>query len=74
MAKITLKIDGMTCPVCSDKVDGALKSAKGVTDVSVNLKKGTAVVHYDESETDPKKLVRTVIDAGYRAEIKHGLF
>ncbi len=74
MAKTTLRVEGMMCPVCSGKVDEALKSAEGVKEVSVDLKRGTVRVVFDETKTEPKKLIRAVLDAGYRAEIKHGFF
>ena len=74
MAKTTLKVEGMMCPVCSGKVDKALRSAEGVSEVAVDLKKGTVRVVFDESKTEPRKLIRAVLDAGYRAEIKHGFF
>lgn len=71
MAKKTLKVEGMMCEGCVEKVDNALKAVPGVTSVDVNLKKGTAVVQGDAADD---ALVKAVVDAGYRASIKHGLF
>ncbi|MGE0014773.1 MAG: heavy-metal-associated domain-containing protein [Candidatus Methanomethylophilaceae archaeon] len=72
MAKTILKIQGMTCEMCSKKVEEALRAVEGVSEVSVDLKKGLAtVVHDGVAEKD---LVRAVVDMGYRAEARRGLF
>ncbi len=70
MAKKMLKIEGMMCEGCSANVDKALRAVPGVDTVDVNLKKGTAVV---EGEADDNALIRAVVDAGFRAKVKHGL-
>ncbi|HKM09604.1 MAG TPA: heavy metal-associated domain-containing protein [Candidatus Methanomethylophilaceae archaeon] len=73
MSNTNLKIQGMTCGSCSAKVEEALKSVDGVTDVTVDHRKGSArITHNDSISTE--KLIRTVVDAGYRAEVKRGLF
>lgn len=72
MSKTTLKIEGMMCEGCVKTVKTALESIQGVTSVEINLKKGTAVVIHDGvSDTD---LISAVVDNGFRASIKHGLF
>lgn len=71
MAKKTVKVEGMMCEGCVEKVDNALKAVPGVESVDVNLKKGTATV---EGTADDDALVKAVVDAGYRAKVKHGLF
>ena len=40
--------------------------------VDVNLKKGTAVVNHDG--VSDETLIATVVDAGFRASVKRGLF
>lgn len=72
MAKTTLKVDGMMCEMCSNSVGAALLKLEGVTDVKVDLKKGTAgVTHAGVKDED---LIRAVLDAGFRSNVKHGLF
>ena len=73
MAKIKLKIEGMHCEKCSAKTKAALEGIEGVTSADVNLDKGTAVVNY-EGEIPEEKFTMAVIDAGFRAKVKHGLF
>lgn len=72
MSKTTLKIEGMMCEGCVKSVREGLEKVPGVSSVDVNLKKGTAAVQHDgASEED---LLRAVVDAGFRASVKHGLF
>lgn len=68
MAKSTLKIQGMTCNHCVMRVAKALKAVPGVSDASVDLQKGEAVVTYDDSKVSPEKLSFAVVEAGYKAE------
>ena len=72
MSKTTLKIEGMMCEGCVKSVREGLETVPGVTSVDVNLKKGTAIVQHDGISDDA--LLKAVIDAGFRASVKHGLF
>ncbi len=72
MTKTTLKIEGMMCEGCVKTVKTALENVTGVTSVDVNLKKGTAVVMHDN--VSDEKLISAVVDGGFRASVKHGLF
>ena len=72
MTKSVLKIEGMMCEGCVKTVRESLEGLQGIESVDVNLKKGTAtVVHNGVSD---ETLVRAVVDAGFRASVKHGLF
>ena len=71
MSKKTLKIEGMMCEGCVKSVKEALEKIPGITNVDVNLKKGTAVV---QGDADDETLIKAVVDAGFRGSIKHGLF
>lgn len=70
--KVTLKIENMMCEVCVGKVSDALEKLDGVE--SADVKQGKAVVKYDETKTDETKLIAAVIDAGFPAKVKKGLF
>lgn len=72
MVKTVLKIEGMSCEMCSKKVNDSLSGIDGVSDVKVDLKKGTATVMQEGVSDDD--LVRAVLDAGFRSKVKHGLF
>ena len=67
-----LKIEGMMVEGCVKTVRESLEGLRGIESVDVNLKKGTAtVVHNGVSD---ETLVGAVVDAGFRASVKHGLF
>lgn len=72
MAKIKLNVEGMKCDMCKAKVEKALSEIEGVTSASADPKKGTAVVEADRQIPD-EVLVRAVVDAGFKAKVKHGL-
>lgn len=71
MAKKTVKIEGMMCEGCVRSVKESLEKVPGITNVEVNLKKGTATV---QGDADDDALIRAVVDAGFRGTVKHGLF
>ena len=73
MAKIKLKIEGMKCEKCQAKTKAALEGIDGVSDVDVNLEKGLATVSY-EGGIPEETFTMAVIDAGFKAKVKHGLF
>ncbi|MGI6008523.1 MAG: heavy-metal-associated domain-containing protein [Methanomethylophilus sp.] len=72
MAKLTLKIENMMCENCVANVTKALEGVDGVSGVKVKI--GSAKLEYDESKTTPEKIVAAVVDAGYPAKAKKGLF
>ncbi|MBQ8179581.1 MAG: heavy-metal-associated domain-containing protein [Candidatus Methanomethylophilaceae archaeon] len=72
MTKTTLKVEGMMCEGCVGNVRAALQAVPGVTSVDVDLKKGTAKVEHGGC-TD-EALIGAVVDAGFRASVKRGLF
>ena len=73
MAKIKLKIEGMKCEKCQAKTKAALEGIEGVTSADVDLGKGMATVNY-EGEIPEETFTMAVIDAGFKAKVKHGLF
>ena len=73
MAKIKLKIEGMKCEKCQAKTKAALEGIEGVSSADVDLSKGTATVNY-EGDIPEETFTMAVIDAGFKAKVKHGLF
>ncbi len=65
MAKTKLKIGGMSCQHCVKTVTSALTELPGVRRAKVNLRKGEAVVHYDESHIDIANLAEAITTAGF---------
>jgi len=70
--KTTLKIEGMMCEGCVKSVDDKLSALDGVSKVDVDLKSGKAVVEHNGLSDEV--LIAAVVDAGFRASVKHGLF
>lgn len=64
---VEIQVTGMSCQHCVGAVTRALESVPGVAGVQVDLGSGLARVHGD---ADPEALVRSVIDAGYGAEVR----
>ena len=60
----TIEIEGMMCSHCTGRVQKALETVEGVTEVCVNLEQKNAVVQADNNVTD-EALTRAVTDAGY---------
>ncbi|WP_100488770.1 copper chaperone CopZ [Sporolactobacillus pectinivorans] len=65
MAQTTLDVKGMHCGHCKMSVTNALKELDGVSNVSVNLEKGKAVVEYDETKVQFSKMKEAVEEQGY---------
>ena len=72
MVKTVLKIEGMMCEGCVSNVAKALQDTDGVSSAEVNLKKGTATVTHEG--VPDEKLIGAVVDAGFRASVKKGIF
>ena len=66
MKKIILKIEGMTCSVCSSSLEKYLLKQKGVDDVLVNLVMSSASISYEEDITIDD-LNRFVSEAGFKS-------
>jgi copper chaperone CopZ len=62
--KVSLKIEGMNCGMCAEKIETALKAVPGVKDAHVSLLKETAEVEADTTVT-VAALSAAVKEAGY---------
>ena len=56
MKKINLKIGGMSCSACSNGLEKYLNKQTGVISASVNLVMANALIEYDESVLNRKKI------------------
>ena len=65
MAKTKLKIGGMSCQHCVKTVTHALTELEGVARAKVNLRKGEAVVRFNELRITPAHLRDAVTEAGF---------
>lgn len=69
MIKTKFDIQGMTCSSCSSHIERAVKKLDGIKRVNVNLLSNSMVVEYNENIINATKIINTVIDAGYGANV-----
>jgi P-type Cu+ transporter len=63
-----LKLQGMGCAACAQKIEAALGSVPGVTQASVNFGAEQATVLYDRQQTDLAAMQAAVSQVGYSAK------
>lgn len=66
IVKTSLKIEGMTCAACSNRVEKALQKLPGVQQAAVNLATEQATIQH-QPDISSGDLVAAVEKAGYRA-------
>lgn len=64
-----IKIDGMTCPLCTTAIKKSLKRTKGVIKAKVRLNTQKATVKFDDKIATKKELLNAVKKAGYKGKI-----
>ncbi|MFQ5484085.1 MAG: heavy metal translocating P-type ATPase [Desulfobacterales bacterium] len=60
-----LKIGGMSCAACAQKIEKNLSKKKGVVQAAVNFASQTAMVSYDSVMTGEEELEEVIKDTGY---------
>lgn len=63
-----MKLDGMTCPSCMQKIEHAVASVGGVQDVKVLFNAAKLKAHFDADQTDENVLAGVVQELGYTVE------
>ncbi|MGB9837203.1 heavy metal translocating P-type ATPase [Methanothermobacter sp.] len=58
-------IGGMSCAMCAQRIESALKELEGVSDATVNLAAGKAYIAYNPSLASPEDFRRIIEDLGY---------
>ena len=64
MPKIIVKVDGMSCSACSNKVEKYLNKQENITKAVVNLVMGTANITYNDA-IDINDIKKYIEEAGY---------
>src|SRR4028119_2256377 len=64
----TLKLRGMSCASCANRIEDAIRSVPGVSKCSVNFGAEQANVTYDPKKTDLEVVQDAVDAAGYSAQ------
>ena len=60
----TIDVSGMTCAVCVSRVENIILDIDGITNVAVNLAKGTANF---SGEVDVETVIKAVNESSYKA-------
>lgn len=64
MKKITLKVEGMVCNGCENRVKNALKTIEGIEKVEASYKKGTVIVRAKD-EIQEESIKEKIEDIGF---------
>ncbi|MCK5128385.1 MAG: heavy-metal-associated domain-containing protein [Clostridiales bacterium] len=65
----TLKVEGMSCGHCVNRVKNAIEELQGVSNVEVSLEKKNAVVDYDEKVLSSDVIIAAIEEVGYDATL-----
>jgi mercuric ion binding protein len=66
---VVLKVEGMTCPLCTTAVKKSLKKTDGVIKAKVRLNTKRATVIYDDKKCDTKSLLEATKRVGYKSTV-----
>lgn len=65
MVKKKIKVYGMTCTSCQNKVETALKKLKGVKNASASFKEQSATIEFDQNLCTYKDIIGAIKKSGY---------
>lgn len=65
MKELTVKVEGMMCEHCENRVNQALNGLAGVQSAKADAKGNKVDVTYDESKIDEAAIKTGIEDAGY---------
>ena len=68
MKEIKLKIEGMHCAGCSNRLEKILNNVDGVESAKVSLEEKSADIKYNEEEVEPNTILQEIEDAGFKGE------
>ena len=68
MREIKLKIEGMHCAGCSNRLEKILNDVDGVESAKVSLEEKSADIKYNEEEVELNKILQEIEDAGFKGE------
>ncbi|WP_410472672.1 heavy metal translocating P-type ATPase [Faucicola mancuniensis] len=66
---LTLKIDGMTCQACANRIEKVLSKKPAIYQADVNFANETALIRFDESQTNSQQLIDWIEKTGYHASL-----
>ena len=71
MKKMTIKIKGMSCVACSNRLEKQLTSLNGVKKAVVNIATEKATLVYDEIILKNEDIYKRIIDTGFNFEAEY---
>lgn len=64
--KLVVRVDGLSCAFCAYSLEKNLKELKGVKDVKINLKEGTATLTLNEGVEIKNEVIKQAVkDSGF---------
>lgn len=67
---IRLKVQNMTCALCTLTIKKALQDVDGVEQVGVDYASKTATIRFDSARTNIDSLIKATTSAGYPATVE----
>ena len=68
MREIKLKIEGMHCAGCSNRLEKILNNVDGVESAKVSLEEKSADIKYNDEEVELNTILQEIEDAGFKGE------
>jgi Cu+-exporting ATPase len=65
MNKESIKVSGMTCAACAQRIEKVVRKLDGVSNASVNFATEKLSIEYDNEKTPATKIKETIEKAGY---------
>jgi len=68
MKEIKLKIEGMHCAGCSNRLEKILNNVDGIESAKVSLEEKSADIKYNEEEVELNTILQEIEDVGFKGE------
>ncbi len=68
MKKLTLKIDGMNCDGCAERITTVLEKEPGVRQAQVSFSEGVGDIAYNDHVVREDRIFEVINKAGFSAE------
>ncbi len=68
MEQVNLRVTGMTCTGCENRVERTLKDVDGVRHINADHQAGAVTVMLDEDTTDRSAVRARIEQAGYQVQ------
>jgi P-type Cu+ transporter len=69
MEDLNLKLQGMSCASCANRIEKAILNVPGVVESNVNFSIDRATIRYDPKQTRIDIITKAVTDIGYQAQV-----